>query len=202
MNVEDRLSALERSNRRLRSAVGVALGLAALATGFALLKPAAGSASLTVQELRLVDADGVERARLGAQSRGFGLAVNDGLGRPRALLGTTEEGSPQLRFASPEGQTLAELLVYAAGAPKLSLAQPGGADFFSVSLHVDGSSRLELADVEGKPRAILAAGHDGSPGLVLVDRRGTPRAELSITGGDAPVLWLEGKNGNVFRAPQ
>ena len=63
---------------------------------------------------------------------------------------------------------------------------------------------MESIDGDGRPRAILGAGgagEGGAPGLQLVDRSGTTRAELTVSPDDAPQLVLEGKNGNVFKAP-
>jgi hypothetical protein len=59
---------------------------------------------------------------------------------------------------------------------------------------------LTLLDASGKARALLELQGDGSPGLVLVDRYGRALAELTVS-ADASKLVLQGRNGNVFRAP-
>ncbi len=196
---DERLRALERENARLRVVCFGALALALVALLVALRTRSPDR--LRVAELTVVDAQGRDRARLGNHAGGFGLLVSDDQGTPRALFGADPDGAPQLRLAAPDGQTLAELLVYR-GAPQLSLAQPGGNDFFRLGLQVDGSSRLELADPDGRTRAALGASHDGAPSLVMVDGRGTPRVELGVSATDRPLLLLESEDGSSFRAPQ
>jgi hypothetical protein len=65
----------------------------------------------------------------------------------------------------------------------------------------DGSSRLELADEDGRPRAILGNDEHGEPGLLLVDRKGQPRASLRVSPAQGGSLFIEGRDGEVFRAP-
>src|SRR4051812_25174557 len=110
MTVEERLAALEKSNVRLR---WLTVGALVLAVASGLLAWVRGPSSHPrVTALSVVDATGKERLTLGAHGAGYGLVVKDSEGRPRALLGTSNEGSPQLKFASTEGDTVAELLVY------------------------------------------------------------------------------------------
>src|SRR5689334_3415382 len=93
--VEERLAALERSNRRLKATALAGMALAALATGVALAGPRAPE-ELTARRLALTDASGAVRARVAATEHGgFALTVNDAGGRPRAMLGVDSDGSPR-----------------------------------------------------------------------------------------------------------
>jgi hypothetical protein len=198
MSLEERVQQLERRGRATRAwtAVGVLILLGTLAVGALVLR---NPGEIRTKRLSIMDDRGRVRAEFKALSGGaHGLVLRDGEGRARALLETEPDGSPRLSFANPSGQRLADLTVFG-DAPRLALASSDGVSFFAVSLQMDGSSRLEISD-RTRARAVLGAGDDGSPMLALVDSKGRVRAELSVI-GDSPSLTLEGRDGNVFKAP-
>src|SRR5512141_1100677 len=106
--VEQRLAALEQSNRRLRAAALGAVAVALVACAAALSRRAPDE--LVARRLALTDASGAVRARVApTEHGGFGLTVSDATGRPRAMLGVDSDGSPRFAMAGQEGQALAEL---------------------------------------------------------------------------------------------
>ena len=134
-DVEHRLLRLERSNRRLRILVGaiaVAAGVAA-SVGRADAKPE-HAPRLKVEQLELVDAEGVVRARLGVEDDGAAsLTIIDPHAGTKATLTTLKSGSPGLvlRNADGKGQLIAS--VGEAG-PTLVLCDPKGSAGASLSL--------------------------------------------------------------------
>lgn len=200
-SLDSRLALLERRHRRSRFISLASLALGMFGLGVAALRPvkAPEEGELVASRLTLRDAE--RRTWLSLSAREGGLVMNDTQGRPRVLLGLDAEGSPRLRFASAEGATLAELTVYEGDAPRLSLGKPNGAEFFSVALLADGSSRLEFTGEGGRSRATLGADASGAPGLWLWDQRGQPRASLQLSPRDDASFVLEGRGGELFRAP-
>jgi hypothetical protein len=200
-SLDSRLALLERRYRRSRLVSLASLALGLLGLGVAALRPMKRpeEGELVASRLTLRDAQG--RTRLSLSAQDGSLVVNDVRGQPRALLGLDAEGSPRLRFASAEGATLAELTVYEGDAPRLSLGKPGGMEFFSVALLADGSSRLEFTGEGGRSRATLGADASGAPGLWLWDQQGQPRASLQLSPRDDASFVLEGRGGELFRAP-
>jgi len=197
-SLEDRIEHLERAGRIHRFVSGALL--IALLAGIALEHWRSRTTSLQTRQLSIVDDQGRTRVQLGSFGSGaYGLTLFDAAGKPRSLLELQGDDSPRLSFANPAGQSLAEITVFQ-DAPRMSLANADGVEFFSLTVEMDGSSRMSLLDQNGRSRVNLGASGDGSPGLVLVDRYGRALAELTVS-ADASKLVLQGRNGNVFRAP-
>jgi hypothetical protein len=197
-NLETRIEMLERSARVHQLLTGAMLLLACGAV--VLTQRRVRGDDLEARELSIVDDEGKKRVRIGRLAEaGYGLTLSDGSGRARALFQLQSDGSPRLSFGNPSGQSLAELAVFQS-APRLLFANDDGVEFFSLTLEMDGSSRMSLVEQNGRSRIILGASGDGSPGLVLVDRYGRALAELTLS-ADSSKLVLQGRNGNVFKAP-
>ena len=119
MTTEERLTRLERKNRRLTLAL-VLTGLAAALAVTAGMGPA-GTVPDEVKAHRftLVDADGKTRARLGPSSEGASFILFDASGKGRAgfgmtkqgpeILMTDEKGKPQVKLAA-EGRPAARIV--------------------------------------------------------------------------------------------
>jgi hypothetical protein len=178
-DIEARVAALERANRRMRRwHVPIILTAALLGALGATRRMA--DAPLRTQRLLLVDARGNIQAELGPSEGGYtALVLRDGSGAARAMLGVSPDGSPRLSFATRDGASLADLTAYADAAPRLALATPEGHEFFDVSLEADGSSRLALADAMG-PRLKLEVTPTGSPSIELSEPGQHGSAELSV----------------------
>jgi hypothetical protein len=108
MTLESRLACLERSHRRWRASA-LAL-LAAILAGAGQADPVRDT--ITARAVRIVDAEGTERIRLGMAEDAAVLSLNDEQGQTRALLYGVGE-SFQLRFSTTENQPLVRIGVKA-----------------------------------------------------------------------------------------
>jgi hypothetical protein len=140
----NRLSQLERSNRRLKIGLAI-LGAGGLAAFFA--GAAAGPSSpITTSELRLVDTDGRTRAHIGSDREGTFFLLHDEAGKPRLSLAAQrsaafmtirdengkvravisyDEQGPAVRLKDKEGNPLANILIDDKG-PVLQLRDDTG----------------------------------------------------------------------------
>jgi len=142
--VHDRLSQLERSNRRLKLGLAL-LGVGGLSAYFA--GAAAGPSSpITTSELRLVDTDGRTRAHMGSDREGTFFLLHDETGKPRLSLAAQhnasfmtirdengkvravisyDEQGPAVRLKDKDGNPLASVLIDDHG-PVVQLRDPNG----------------------------------------------------------------------------
>ncbi|HEY3397972.1 MAG TPA: hypothetical protein VGM19_09985 [Armatimonadota bacterium] len=116
--------------------------------------------------------------KTGAVLSDTGISLHDAAGRPRALLGTGNDGSPLLGLYDATGDVRAGLSLQTDGSPILGMMDAAGE--MRVSLHTLADERigLSLYDSAGEGRASLGLAADGSPGLSLADAAGKPRAVM------------------------
>lgn len=144
--VLERLEALERQNRQLRSAMALMLILAGSAAAMGFAKKAR---ALQATEFLLKDSDGTTRAALRMGSAGPDLVFYDPEGKAaRVLLGVLPSG-PALGFYDAGGKTRVSLGITAKGA---NLTFNDGND----------KLRAELGILEEGPN-LMFLGTDGAP---------------------------------------
>jgi hypothetical protein len=152
VTIEERLTTLERLNRRLTLAL-VSVGTAAiLAVAMGQGAPAVVPQEITAHMFTVLDNNGKIRAELGVDKAGAGLSLGDENGKPRAVLGVLKDG-PILRLLDENDKPRAVLYVGRGG--------PG----------------VSLLDENGKLRAVLYVGKDGSV-LSLTDANGRVLRQL------------------------
>lgn len=97
LTLEDRVTALERQNRRLRRVAFGALGLLAVGVVMGQQAPRAPRV-IEAQEFHALDAAGKIRVLLGTtDEKGAALTLHDAARKTRVLLTTTDEkGGPSL----------------------------------------------------------------------------------------------------------
>lgn len=176
-NLTDRVEALERENRRLRRWGGLGVLALAVVVAAAWQSPAAEVVETT--ELRLVDADGTLRARLGPgdpEDGGDGVTLSfaDRTGQGSLSLGV-QDRFPGLRIVR-DGRSLLRL-----GPEQIVVGSDGGSTDRSPGL------RLTPTRIEGYNFISMGWGLQGELELFLDDRR-------VYFGPDGEVLW-EGDPG-------
>lgn len=101
MNLERRVEALERENRRLKIIVGAALGALAVATLAGAIMPQEVPEEIEARLFRVVDENGDALAELSAYQSGSRLVMIDRSGRWRVAVGAVDSG-PQIRLHDSE----------------------------------------------------------------------------------------------------
>jgi hypothetical protein len=181
MELEVRLTRLERELRRWRllAALGpLALGIATVA-GLAL--PAVGA--------RLPDTPGIRPGTAAEVVEAHRFVLRDPDGRARATLALADDGIPRLSFldgdgearsalgprhlylAGDDGVAAIKLFVNQGGTPALRLEQAGRLRAV-LGMTTDGTLALGFYGQDGKGRALLDVGSDGAPGLTLFHASG------------------------------
>ncbi len=170
MNLDERLSRVERQNKWMRHSGALTLA----ATAFVLL---------VAQDKEQTPADLEVRS----------LVLKDDAGRMRASL-RMEEGAPFLVLWDEEGKERASL-----GGLKssgLSLSDAEGRKRISIAVLHDGSPGLALYDTKRLFRLALNVSDNGSPTVTLRDASGKERASLSVW-DDRPMFELSDGNRRV-----
>ena len=144
MTTEERLTKLERKNRRLTLGVVLAGLVATLAVAVGMAAPEAVPDEIKAHKFILVDAEG----------------------NTLALLGNTEKG-PMLGLCNLKGDSLTTL-----GLSGLMLCDAKAKNRISLDA-AEIASMLRLYDERGNPRAMLANTTEKGPVLVFFDEKGT-----------------------------
>ncbi len=155
MTTEERLTRLERNNRRLTLAL-VLTGLAAT------LMATAGMAG----------ADAVPK-----QMRAGSFAVVDDNGKERVGLAVTKDGQPYLALQDDNGKNRVGLAVKKDGNPGLVLNDKKGNEGVGLVVTKDGPG-LVFRDENGKDLVALGIKKVGQPVLTLFDENGKVLREL------------------------
>ena len=152
MTIEERLTRLERKNRRLTLALA-SVGMAAmLAVAMGQGAPAVVPQEITAHKFTLVDGNGKTRADLIMLKDGPSLSLYDENGKTRAELVALKDGSG-LSLYDKNDKKRAELVALKDGSG-LSLYDKNDKKRARLRLDEDRPS-LNLSDENGKPRAML-----------------------------------------------
>jgi hypothetical protein len=191
--LETRLAALEKQNRRLRRGA-VLLGLGALA---ALLAGAARPRSrvVTATEFRLVDSKGTVKGSFLADKNGPVLALRDAMGRARARVSVGADGAPRVELADSAEKVRAALALGPAGSPELAFTDESARERAGLRVTPAGLPRFDLSDGAGKNRASLGVDSEGEAAVSLADADANPRAALSVESDGSPRLKLSDADG-------
>lgn len=106
--LEQRIRALERSNRRLRGVTSAATLCCVAVVALGAVRGADNAAfdELTCRAIRVVDKDGKVRVTVGALSdRAFGMTILDADSKPRIGIGTTLGGDAMLDMLDAKGES-------------------------------------------------------------------------------------------------
>jgi hypothetical protein len=181
-DLEERLSRLERENRRWKwlAAAGPALALAGL-LGQSL--PSAGAIGQDPPAARPAPTSSVVEAER--------FVLRDPSGAPRATLAMGKDGAPIFRFLDRDGATRA---VLAPSQLALSGQEPGSAVKLLVTRDSLPALRLEK---DGRLRAVLGMAGDGTLALGFYGDDGQGRALLDLGANGAPGLTLFDPRGKV-----
>jgi hypothetical protein len=146
--VLERLSKLEKSNRRLKVAMAVcgAALVCAMVIGAERATPL-----VTTEYIRLVDTEGKLRAALGSDKDGTFFFLNDPAGKMRVSMATQKDAS-YVSLKDPDGKTRATVTFDEAG-PAMRLKDGGGMNMAVVSTDQDGAW-LEVRDGGGRSRVL------------------------------------------------
>jgi len=106
--IEERLTRLERKNRRLTLAVLLTGVAAALVVTVGMARTEAVPDAVRAHSFVLLDENGKVRAMLAVAKDGPGLRLSDENGKLRASLGVTEDG-PGLHLLDENGRGLRHL---------------------------------------------------------------------------------------------
>lgn len=181
--------------KRLESIVkALALGwmFSAIAAGAYLLNPSvnAGSETLELRRLSIVDEKGVPRIVLGApqpdpqingkrykrRSPSHGIQFNDQNGDENGGIGTLDDGSKTFCFDAKQGDLPHERIcafVFADGKTGFLVKDENGTGRASLGLSsAAGQTDLTLSDKDGKPRISLRVEPDGTPRFDMFDKDG------------------------------
>ncbi len=146
--VLDRLSRLEKSNRRLR--VGMLVCGAALVCAIVMGAERA-TPLVTTEYIRLVDTEGKLRAALGSDKEGTFFFLNDPNGKMRVSMATQKDAS-YVSLKDADGKTRA-MVTFDEGGPAFRLKDEGGVAVAVMSADADGSW-LEVRDAGGRSRVL------------------------------------------------
>lgn len=117
--VEQRVTRLERQNRRLKLGMVAVMAVVAGLVCLAATEPAAKL--VRAERFQVVDAQGVVRADLGVVAgAGTGLTLYDPNGGERAGLGVNSNGGTGLRLIDKAGRSRIGLAVDHSGNPKIA----------------------------------------------------------------------------------
>lgn len=179
--LDRRLTAIE-SRRAQRGWAGRALTLAltgavvALGVAFWRVVPADGAwttDSVSTEEIKLRDVDGVERGHLATDSEGrTQLTLSDREGRERIRLTVLADGSPGVTISGPDAKPRAVLGYLADGTTNLVFADAEGTSRAVFGLEPDGSTQALFADRSGAIRARVGVGADGEPAVSVFEDAG------------------------------
>ena len=177
----DRLSDLERDNRRLRRYAGamlvvvaMVLGLGAALIYYSVRSGLPGSSqTLAARQFVLRDAEGTTRGAWGFSEDGsVRFVLSDASGRQRVRLSLLQDGSAGLSFADSADRKLAVLGLLADHTTNLALTDPAGIPRVVLGVSPNGSSNLVFADQSGSTRAGLGVDSRGLGTFTLADRSG------------------------------
>ena len=224
MTIEDRLTRLERRNRRLTLALVLIGVVAALIVTTGMDRADAVPEKVTARRFELVDENGKVQAVLGVANDSPFLNLSDKNGKLRVGLGVTMGMVPSLSLFDDNGNPRAGLMVIK-DSSILNLSDANGHVRANLGTTKNGGNVL-LMDENGKVRASLAGGTNPAvqlsdengrvraglivrnggfrpgflgPGLQLFDANGKARAGLGVN-RDGPFLGLSDENGQVFRS--
>lgn len=192
MDLETRVTLLERSSRRWRAA---SICLAAMAVlGGTLAMQSAGPDELTLRKLVVVDADGRQRVVVSGSGLIFAdeaeqprivvatldngaAAVQhfDADGRRRIAVGTFADGGASVLHLDPERRIRLESGTYPGGVARTTQFDASGLPRLTSQTDAEGHATMEHADPEGLPRITVGTDAAGLAQIRLVDQSGTER---------------------------
>jgi hypothetical protein len=165
--IDDRLTAVEEDNRRLRRLSIALIVITAILAGLAVaLMFVASRYGLPGSTAQIVAA------------RQF--VMRDADGKVRGLWGTDEKGAVRLVLQDDAGQARMRLSLLDDGATGFALIDSAGHNRAVFAMLPDQSISLALADATGKTRSVLGLARDGSSSLIFTDRTGVPRTTMAV----------------------
>ena len=160
--------------------------------------------SLTVQELRIVDAGGSPRGLLHVRDDGTAvrLALANSAGRDTAVFAVSNDGAG-LVLTDTDGKPRISLLVddedHDALLTVLDKAGKGG---LALQANPEGLSELKIADPKGVVRIFLTTTGDGKVAIHLNDSQQRERVMMAVTDAAAAIGILDEKGDTLWQQPQ
>lgn len=171
-----RIERLESAARRSRITT-IALALLFLAAASVATVTAQSAATQTMQHLRIVDANGVERVDIDQN----GIALADQNGHYRTVLGFVKDTTPFLEMRAPDHTSRFVLFGDATG-PFLRMRDGNGTERVYLGSTTGDTSQLEFKSSTGKKQVALTGDARGSH-LSIADE-GTRKAYFGIFSND------------------
>jgi sugar lactone lactonase YvrE len=174
MEIEDRLTTLEKRLRYHRITVGILALFIMLLVG---TRVGANSGEITCTELRMVNSEGATLVVLGATEAGGFIGTFSPEEKALVVLGATTDGSGRVWTHSPEGK---ELVV-------LGSTTDGSGGF------------IGTYSPEGKQLVVLGATTGGSGGVMTFSPEGKELVSLGTTSSGSGGVWTTTKSGRSKR---
>lgn len=134
----------------------------------------AGSETLSVRSLELLDDQGLRRGEWSVDDEGSArLSLMDRQGRPRMNLSVLSGGFPGMSLMNSAGQQRAALGLLPDETTTLVFADGGGIPRAVLGLTRGDAAHLVFADAEGVSRVALGLEGDGMGTVVLPESQGT-----------------------------
>jgi hypothetical protein len=174
---EERLSRLEKSNRKLK--VGI-LALTTIVAATIILGAAAPPPKIvTAEKFVLLDPDGHERAEFSANNKSAALQFLNSNGTRGIMIASGGEGNG-ISLSDENGHQRTFLMVESGGEAAFATVREGlPQETFILSDGVGGTS-MAIRDLAGKDRVNLGTTPKGA-GLSVADGNATPRAIITDT---------------------
>ena len=202
MTTEERLTKLERKNRRLTLGIVLAGLATSLAAAVGMAAPGIVPDEVKARKFILVDDDGKGRASLYMSEDGAGLSLLDANGMTRVLLVASENG-PGLFMFSESGKPSVNLTTRKNAPVSLGLLGENSTSSATLEASERGAA-VAIWYNRGKEHAEFGVNNEtGIPTLRLFDAKGRLRAALGIDFKETiPKLWLFDANGKgIWGAP-
>lgn len=156
MNMEERISRLERQNHRLRAILGGALlvGIGALIVGQAAPSRDDVANIIRARRIEVVAEDGRPAVILGMTAGGTGTVTTlDSKNNKIVTLGVTRGGEGAITTGNGKGNDLVKIGVTTEGEGVLITNNAEGRKLIEIGVTVDGQPKLYTFKPDGSPKA-------------------------------------------------
>jgi len=176
MTIEERVTQLERRNRRLTLAL-VLVGLAtSLAVAVGMAAPDAVPEEVKAHRFVVVDADGKTRAELGGTKERSGLTLYDDTGMKRAIL----SGAPGLLALCGENGKSRAFLIISENRPYFSISDTSGRQVVKAGPAETGGGFVNISNTLGKEVVSIQADKTNCGLVAVFDQNGELKSGLTV----------------------
>lgn len=189
MKIEDRVTRLERANRRWRL-VAVSL-MASIVTGGLLAMRPADPDEITLRKVVIVDAEGRQRVVLS----GSGLIFADEDERPRIVMATLDNGAAAIQHFDSGGRRRIATGTFPDGGASVLQMDTERRVRLESGTYPSGDARISQFDAAGLPRLTAVTGAEGAATVEHLDSDGMPRISVGTTAKGLAEVRLVDQSG-------